>query len=124
MSNKLTGRVCQVMGPVVDVRFEAGQLPAIQNALTIPMDGGRVLTVEAAQHIGDHVVRCIAMSSTDGLRRDTPVTDTGSPITVPVGRQTLGRIFNVLGDTVDNGPALPESERWSSLWVHRVSFPI
>ncbi|MBR6954727.1 MAG: F0F1 ATP synthase subunit beta [Clostridia bacterium] len=116
MSNKLTGRVCQVMGPVVDVRFEAGQLPAIQNALTIPMEGGRVLTVEAAQHIGDHVVRCIAMSSTDGLRRDTPVTDTGSPITVPVGRQTLGRIFNVLGDTVDNGPALPESERWS---IHR-----
>ena len=116
MPNKPTGRVSQVMGPVVDVRFESGELPALENALTIPMDRGRTLTVEAAQHIGDHVVRCIAMASTDGLRRDTPVTDTGAPITVPVGRETLGRIFNVLGDTVDNGPALPETERWS---IHR-----
>ena len=116
MSDKATGRVSQVMGPVVDVRFEAGELPALENALTIPMDGGRTLTVEAAQHIGDHVVRCIAMASTDGLRRDTPVTDTGSPITVPVGRKTLGRIFNVLGDLVDNGEPLPEGERWS---IHR-----
>ncbi len=115
MSDKPTGRVCQVMGPVVDVRFETGSLPALENALTIPMDG-RTLTVEAAQHIGDHVVRCIAMSSTDGLRRDTPVTDTGRPIAVPVGRETLGRIFNVLGETVDNGPALPEMERWN---IHR-----
>ncbi len=115
MPNQPTGRVSQVMGPVVDVRFEAGHLPAIENALTIPLEG-RTLTVEVAQHIGDHVVRCIAMSSTDGLRRDTPVTDTGSPITVPVGRETLGRIFNVLGDTVDNGPALPEGERWN---IHR-----
>ena len=116
MPNKPTGRVSQVMGPVVDVRFEAGDLPPLENALTIPMDGGRTLTVEAAQHIGDHVVRCIAMSSTDGLRRDTPVTDTGNTITVPVGRETLGRIFNVLGDTVDNGEPLPEMERWS---IHR-----
>ncbi|MBQ6173093.1 MAG: F0F1 ATP synthase subunit beta [Clostridia bacterium] len=116
MSNKPTGRVSQVMGPVVDVRFEAGDLPALENALTIPMDNGKTLTVEAAQHIGDHVVRCIAMASTDGLRRDTPVTDTGNTITVPVGRETLGRIFNVLGDTVDNGEPLPEMERWS---IHR-----
>ncbi len=116
MSDKPTGRVSQVMGPVVDVRFKAGELPALENALTIPMDGGRTLTVEAAQHIGDHVVRCIAMASTDGLRRDTPVTDTGTTITVPVGRETLGRIFNVLGDVVDNGEPLPETERWS---IHR-----
>ena len=109
------GRVSQVMGPVVDVRFDTGDLPAIENALTMPV-GGRTLTVEVAQHIGDHVVRCIAMSSTDGLRRDTPVTDTGEAISVPVGRATLGRIFNVLGDTVDDGAPMPPCERWS---IHR-----
>ena len=103
------------MGPVVDVRFDEGQLPVIYNALTIPV-GERTLTVEVAQHIGDNVARCIAMSSTDGLRRDTPVTDTGAPISVPVGRETLGRIFNVLGDAVDNVPAPENCERWN---IHR-----
>ncbi len=115
MSNSHMGAVSQVMGPVVDVRFENGQLPAILNALTIPI-GDRILTVEVAQHIGDNTVRCIAMASTDGLKRDTPVTDTGKPISVPVGRDTLGRIFNVLGETVDNGPELPQPERWD---IHR-----
>ena len=115
MSNDHVGKVCQVMGPVVDVRFENGGLPSINNALTIPV-GKRTLTVEVAQHIGDNTVRCIAMASTDGLKRDTEVTDTGKAISVPVGKETLGRIFNVLGDTVDNGPVLTETERWD---IHR-----
>ena len=112
---KKQGIVCQVMGPVVDVRFAEDALPAIFNALTIPI-GQRTLTVEVAQHIGDNVVRCIAMASTDGLQRGTAVTDTGKPISVPVGEQTLGRIFNVLGDTVDDGPAVQTEQRWE---IHR-----
>ena len=115
MSNKAIGSVSQVMGPVVDVCFPEGALPAIDHALTMP-NGGKTLTVEVAQHVGDNVVRCIAMSSTDGLKRGTPVTDTGSPISVPVGRETLGRIFNVLGDAVDNQPFSKEVERRS---IHR-----
>ena len=115
MSNTAKGRVAQVMGPVVDVAFEEGYLPSIYNALTM-QNGDKTLTVEAAQHIGDNVVRCIAMSSTDGLKRGLPVTDTGRPISVPVGRQTLGRIFNVLGDTVDNLPFENEGELWD---IHR-----
>ncbi len=103
MSFTPRGSVSQVMGPVVDVTFEEGYLPSIYNALTM-QNGEKTLTVEVAQHIGDNVVRCIAMSSTDGLRRGTPVTDTGKTISVPVGRSTLGRIFNVLGDVVDNTP--------------------
>ena len=102
------------MGPVVDVRFEKGGLPPIHQALTV-MIGERKLTVEVAQHIGDNTARCIAMASTDGLQRDAAVTDTGAAISVPVGRQTLGRIFNVLGDVVDNGPEV-EGERWD---IHR-----
>ena len=111
MAKTQTGRVSQVMGPVVDVHFDEGHLPAISNALTIPIDK-RTLTVEVAQHIGNNNVRCIAMASTDGLKRGTPVTDTGKTINVPVGKETLGRIFNVLGDTVDNGPAVKTKERW------------
>ena len=109
MADTHIGRVVQVMGPVVDARFEEGELPAIYNALTIPI-GERTLTVEVAQHIGDNTARCIAMASTDGLRRDTPVTDTGKTIAVPVGKETLGRIFNVLGEPVDNKPAPTEAE--------------
>ena len=115
MSNKTTGTVSQVMGPVVDVRFDEGALPAIYNALTMPI-GERTLTVEVAQHIGDNVARCIAMASTDGLQRGTAVTDTGKAISVPVGRDTLGRIFNVLGEPVDNEPAPETDERWN---IHR-----
>ena len=115
MSNTAMGVVSQVMGPVVDVHFEQGSLPAIYNALTVPV-GEKTLTVEVAQHIGDNVARCIAMSSTDGLQRGAPVTDTGNPISVPVGRKTLGRIFNVLGDTVDNMPAPNTEEKWN---IHR-----
>ena len=117
MSSKANGSVYQVMGPVVDVCFEQGDLPAIYHALTMPI-GDRTLTVEVAQHIGDNVVRCIAMSSTDGLRRGTPVTDTGKSISVPVGRETLGRIFNVLGETVDRQPFTAETERRN---IHRAA---
>ena len=115
MSDKNIGRVSQVMGPVVDVRFEDGHLPAIYNALTMPV-GDRTLTVEVAQHIGDNAVRCVAMASTDGLQRGAVVTDTGAAISVPVGRGTLGRIFNVLGEPVDNLPAPETEERWD---IHR-----
>ncbi len=114
MADKHTGIVAQVMGPVVDVRFDNGGLPPIHNALTV-MIGQRQLTCEVAQHIGDNTVRCIAMASTDGLQRDSVVIDTGTTISVPVGRQTLGRIFNVLGDVVDNGPEV-QGERWD---IHR-----
>ena len=109
-----TGKVAQVMGPVVDVRFDEGGLPPIHHALTM-MIGERKLTCEVAQHIGDNTVRCIAMASTDGLQRDVDVTDTGAAISVPVGRETLGRIFNVLGEVVDNGEAV-NAERWN---IHR-----
>ena len=115
MSNKNIGRVAQVMGPVIDVRFDDGHLPAIYNALTVPV-GDTTLTVEVAQHIGDNTVRCVAMASTDGLQRGAAVTDTGAPISVPVGKGTLGRIFNVLGDPVDNLPAPETEERWD---IHR-----
>ncbi len=115
MNNSHIGSVSQVMGPVVDVRFDEGELPPILNALTMPIDQ-RTLTVEVAQHIGNNTARCIAMDSTDGLKRGTEVTDTGKAISVPVGRETLGRIFNVLGEPVDNKPAPENSQRWN---IHR-----
>ncbi len=117
MAGKATGTIAQVMGPVVDVRFEEGTMPPINNALTMKK-GDRTLTVEVAQHIGDNTARCIAMASTDGLQRGTPVYDTGKAISVPVGRETLGRIFNVLGDPVDNKPAPAAAERWN---IHRAA---
>ncbi len=110
------GHVTQVMGPVVDVRFNENELPKLQNALEIDNNGKR-LVVEVAQHIGDNVVRCIAMSSTDGLVRGTTVWDTGHPIQVPVGEQTLGRIFNVLGDPVDEKAPPENCEYWN---IHRL----
>ncbi len=115
MNNNITGKVLQVMGPVVDVKFSEGTLPAIYNALTMPI-GERTLTVEVAQHVGDNVARCIAMASTDGLQRGVDVTDTGAGISMPVGRETLGRIFNVLGEPVDNRAAPENVERWN---IHR-----
>ncbi|MBO4355754.1 MAG: F0F1 ATP synthase subunit beta [Clostridia bacterium] len=114
MGNNI-GRVSQVMGPVVDVSFEEGNLPAIHNALVVDISG-TPLTLEVSQHIGDNTVRCIAMASTDGLRRYSPVTDTGNPISVPVGKETLGRIFNVLGEVVDDGEPVENTEKWS---IHR-----
>lgn len=113
------GRVVQVMGPVVDVEFPPGQLPDLYNAITInaEVEGVAVkLTMEAAQHLGNNTVRCVAMSSTDGVRRGMPAVDTGGPISVPVGRSSLGRIFNVLGETIDGGPPITDAER---LPIHR-----
>ncbi|MCD2138115.1 F0F1 ATP synthase subunit beta [Salinicoccus halitifaciens] len=108
------GQIVQVMGPVVDVRFNEGELPELNNALTVDIHKGEEtipLTLEVALHQGDNVVRTIAMASTDALQRGAEVTDTGSPITVPVGEVTLGRVFNVLGEHIDLGEPVPESER-------------
>ena len=115
MEKKHIGRVTQVIGPVVDVRFEDGELPALNSAIEIDR-GGKRLVVEVSQHIGDGSVRCIAMSSTDGLVRGAEAVDTGRGITVPVGKETLGRIFNVLGEAVDDQPDPKNVERWE---IHR-----
>ena len=109
------GTVIKVIGPVVDIRFPEDRLPEIMNAIEI-QNGDKKLTVEVAQHVGDNVVRCIAMSSTDGLVRGTDALDTGKGITVPVGPETLGRIFNVLGEPVDEKPAPENADRWE---IHR-----
>lgn len=98
-----TGRITQIMGPVVDVEFARGELPDINSALLIKNSDSTNLTLEVTVHLGDNVVRTVAMSSTDGLQRGLEVTDTAAPITVPVGREVLGRVFNVLGDVIDGG---------------------
>ena len=115
MTQKNVGTIVQAIGPVLDIRFPNDAMPQLLNAIEIEHDGKK-LVAEVAQHIGDDVVRCIAMSSTDGLQRGIPATDTGSPITVPVGEACLGRIFNLLGEPVDNGPAPEAEERWP---IHR-----
>ena len=96
MVSQNKGTVTQIIGPVLDIQFAGGQLPALNNAITV-QNGDKTITLEVAQHIGDNVVRCIAMSSTDGLVRGVEAVDTGESITVPVGRECLGRIFNLLG---------------------------
>ncbi|MCT3276861.1 F0F1 ATP synthase subunit beta [Lactiplantibacillus pentosus] len=108
-----TGKVVQVIGPVVDVEFSLNdKLPDINNALIIQKDNDDTLTVEISLELGDGVVRTVAMDGTDGLRRGMTVEDTGSSITVPVGKETLGRVFNVLGETIDGGPEFgPDAER-------------
>ena len=115
MEGKNVGTVVQIVGAVVDIRFEKDSLPNLLNAIEID-NGGTKLTVEVAQHIGDDVVRCIAMSSTDGLVRGTQAVDTGRAISVPVGPETLSRMFNLLGEPVDNMPAPETKERWE---IHR-----
>ncbi len=115
MSENHIGKVIQVTGPVLDIRFKEGELPDLHNAIEI-MIGDRRLIAEVAQQVGDDVVRCVAMSSTDGLVRGVDAKDTGSPITVPVGDKCLGRIFNLLGEPVDNEPAPEGVERWA---IHR-----
>ena len=115
MPEKNIGRVVQIIGPVLDIRFDADHLPNLLNAIHIENEG-KTLVAEVSQHIGGDVVRCIAMSSTDGLRRGVEAVDTGSPITVPVGPETLGRIFNLLGEPVDNKPAPDIKKR---LPIHR-----
>ncbi|MCI7020150.1 MAG: F0F1 ATP synthase subunit beta, partial [Clostridiales bacterium] len=109
------GTVIQVQGPVLDIRFPDDQLPALLSAIEIPL-GERVIVAEVAQHIGDNVVRCVAMSSTDGLQRGVEATDTGAPISVPVGDACLGRVFNLLGQPIDNKPAVDGDARWP---IHR-----
>ncbi|MBA2364323.1 MAG: F0F1 ATP synthase subunit beta, partial [Chloroflexia bacterium] len=97
-----TGRVLQVLGPVVDVEFSDGNLPEIYTALLVEMEGGNPVTVEVQSHLGNDTVRTVSMTATEGLARGAQVTNTGQPIAVPVGPGTLGRVFNVLGEPVDN----------------------
>ena len=100
-----TGKITQIIGAVLDIKFTEGHLPAIYEAINITRKNGENLVVEVAQHLGDETVRCIAMGPTDGLVRGMEAVATGAPISVPVGEQTLGRIFNVTGDAIDNKPA-------------------
>ncbi|MBF8983767.1 F0F1 ATP synthase subunit beta [Lutibacter sp. B2] len=112
---KNMGKVIRVIGPVLDIKFESGSLPQLLNAIEVKI-GEKTIVVEVAQHVGDDTVRCISMSSTDGLIRGTDALDTGAPITVPVGKGTLGRLFNVLGEPIDlKGPVTTEEK----LPIHR-----
>ena len=110
-----TGKIVQVMGPVVDVLFEGQTLPSIKDALEVD-NGGKKCVMEVAQHIGNNMVRCIMLNSSEGLHRDMEVTATGAGIQVPVGEKTLGRLFNVLGDTIDGGESLEKEQHWV---IHR-----
>ena len=112
---KNIGTVIQIMGPVLDIRFAQDNLPQLLNAIEISYDD-KTVVAEVAQHIGDNVVRCIAMSSTDGLQRGVQAVDTGKAITVPVGEECLGRVFNLLGQPIDEKPAPQTEERWP---IHR-----
>ena len=112
---KHTGTVIQVMGPVLDIRFADGYLPELLNAIEVP-NGQATIVAEVAQHIGDNVVRCVAMSSTDGLQRGVEATDTGAPISVPVGEDCLGRVFNLLGQPIDEAGPVDTGESWP---IHR-----
>lgn len=109
------GTVIQIIGPVIDVRFDADELPNINDAVHIDRDG-HILVLEVAQHIGDNTVRCIAMSSTDGMVRGEKATSTGGPISVPVGQKTLGRLINVVGQMIDNKEQVTDAEFWP---IHR-----
>ena len=113
---RLTGQVVQILGGVVDVEFPAGQLPNVYEALEVPREGKLPLVLEVEKHLGDNWVRCVAMDTTDGLQRNLPVHSMGAPIKVPVGPETLGRVFNVLGRPVDGGPEVT-AERYYP--IHR-----
>ena len=110
-----TGKIVQVMGPVVDVLFEDQELPSIKDALEVE-NGGRKCVMEVAQHVGNNTVRCIMLASSEGLHRDMEVVATGAGIQVPVGDKTLGRLFNVLGETIDGGESLEQEKHWV---IHR-----
>ena len=116
MAEQNTGKITQIIGAVLDIKFSQGKLPEINEAIQVPLADGGKLTVEVSQHLGDDTVRCIAMGTTDGLVRGMDAVATGAPISVPVGENTLGRIFNVLGDAIDNKPQ-PEVEEY--LPIHR-----
>lgn len=111
----MQGTIVQILGPVIDVLFDEGRLPMIRDALTVEHKG-RTLVMEVAQQLGNSTVRCIMLASSDGLAKGMKVTATGAPIQVPVGKQTLGRMFNVLGETIDGGQPVEGEERWS---IHR-----
>ncbi|MER2600626.1 MAG: F0F1 ATP synthase subunit beta [Caldilineales bacterium] len=110
------GRIISILGPVVDAEFAAGQLPEVYDSIEIPLEEGGALVCEVQQQLGDNRVRAVAMSSTDGLRRGMDVINTGAPISVPVGEETLGRLFNVLGQTLDSGPVVKTAEKYP---IHR-----
>jgi F-type H+-transporting ATPase subunit beta len=111
------GKIVQVIGPVVDIEFPQGQLPDIYHAIIVKDEQKKInLTLEAAQHLGNNIVRCIAMSSTDGLQRGMAAENTGAPIAVPVGRETLGRMFNVIGEVIDGQGVAQTKEKWP---IHR-----
>ena len=112
---KNIGKVVQIIGPVLDIKFDSGRLPDLLNAIEISYEDKKVVC-EVATQLGDDVVRCIAMSSTDGMPRGIDAVDTGTGITVPVGKETLGRIFNLLGEAIDNMPSPETEERWC---IHR-----
>ncbi len=117
LSEKNIGKVVQVIGPVLDIRFEDGHLPELLTAIEI-MNGDKKIVAEVAQHVGDNVARCISMNATDGMVRGLDAVDTGSPITVPVGDKCLGRIFNLLGQAIDDQPDPQAEERWP---IHRAA---
>ncbi len=110
------GKIVQVMGPVVDVEFPDNDLPYIKDALEVDNHGKKKCVMEVAQHVGNNTVRCIMLSASEGLSRDMEVVATGSGIKVPVGNQTLGRLFNVLGETIDGKEDLSDTEHWV---IHR-----
>ncbi len=112
MSEKNIGSIVQIVGAVVDIKFPVNNLPNLLNAIEIK-NGDNLIVVEVAQHIGDDTVRCISMSSTDGLVRGMEAVDTGSPIKVPVGKETLSRMFNLLGEPIDNKPQVKDKLNWS-----------
>ena len=115
MAEQNVGKIVQVIGAVLDIKFSGGHMPALNNAIEIH-NGDRKIVVEVSKHLGDDVVKCIAMSSTDGLKRGMDAIDTGKPISVPVGRETLGRMFNVVGEPIDDKPMPTTEEMWP---IHR-----
>src|SRR3989338_2912055 len=115
------GNIVQIIGPVVDVAFPEDTLPGIYNALSITREDGSVVTLEVARHLGGNRVRTIALSATDGLSRGTAVTDTGAGISVPVGEGVLGRVFNVLGESLDQGDKEVFEKKWL---IHRSAPPL
>ena len=110
------GRISQIIGPVIDVYFEAGNLPAINNALELNREDGSRLVLEVAQHLGENTTRCVAMDSTEGLQRGTKVTDTKDAIKMPVGKATLGRVMNLIGEPIDELGEIKSEEHWA---IHR-----